>query len=90
MRGSRNPMLGAEYLMQHETLTMQENADPFRFPMNQGICHLNTFHMSLVAPVSEVLVDCKVVKVVCAFKALDSGFQGVEFRGTNPPGSFVL
>ena len=46
--------------------------------------------MSLVAPVPEVLVDGKVVKVVRAFKAFYSGSQGVEFWHTNPPGSFAL
>lgn len=58
--------------------------------MDNGICHLDAFHMSLVALVSEVLVDGKIVEVVGAFKALDSSSQGIEFGHTDPPGSFAL
>lgn len=58
--------------------------------MNHGICHLDAFHVPLVAPVSEFLVDSEVVEVVGSLKALDSGSQGVEFRRTDPPGPFAL
>jgi hypothetical protein len=76
--------------MQHETLAMQENADPFRLSMDHRVCHLDVLHMPLVAPVSEVLVDSEIVEVVRALKTLDSDSQGVEFCSTYPPGSFAL
>jgi len=46
--------------------------------------------MSLVAPVFGVLVDCEIVEIVCTLKTLDNGSQGIEFRRTDSPGSFVL
>ena len=58
--------------------------------MNHGICHLDGFHMSLIAPVSEVLIHSEVVEIVGAFKALGCCSQGVEFRNVDPPGSFAL
>lgn len=90
MRGVRCSLLRAKYLVQHETLTMQENADPFRLPMDHRVCHLDVFHMPLVAPVSEVLIDSEIVEVVCTFEALDSSSQGVEFGNTDSPGTFAL
>lgn len=76
--------------MQHETLAMQKDADPFRVSMDHRICHSNLFHMPLVALLSEVLVDGEIVEVVCTFKVFDSSSKGVELCGTDPPGSFAL
>lgn len=76
--------------MQHKTLAMQKNADPFRLSVDHRVCHLDIFHMSLVAPISEVLADSEIVEVVCAFKVFDSSSQGVEFWYTDPPGSLAL
>lgn len=66
-----NSLLKTEYLMQHETLAMQENTYPFRLSVYHRVCHPNVFHMPLVAPVSEVLVDSKIVEVVCTLEAFD-------------------
>ena len=75
--------------MQHKTLAMQEDADPFGFPVNHGICHLDAFHMSLIALVPEVLVNGKIVEVVGAFEVFGSSPQSVEFCRTDTPSSFA-
>lgn len=69
---------------------MQKNANPFRLSMNHGVRHLDDFHMSLVAPISEVFVDGEIVKVVSAFEVLDRSPQGVKFRSADSPSSLVL
>ena len=66
-----------KYLMQHEALAMQENADPLGLSVDYGVGHLDVFHMPLVAPISEILVDGEIVEVVCTFKVFDSSPQGV-------------
>ena len=75
--------------MQHETLAMYKDADPLGLSVNHWICHLDGFHMSVVAPVSKVLVDSEVVEVVGTFKTLDSGPQCVKFCHADPPGPFA-
>lgn len=90
VRNARNLQPKTKYLMQHEALPVQKNANPFRLSMDHGIRHLDDFHMSLVAPISEVFVDGEIVKVVSAFEVLDRSPQGVKFRSADSPSSLLL
>lgn len=76
--------------MEHKTLAVQENTNPLCLSVDHRVCHLDILHMSLVAPISVVLVDREIVEVVCTFKVLDSGSHGVELCSTDPPGSFAF